>query len=139
MQSGKGGPFGALIVRNGKVIAEGGNEVLLTNDPTAHAEIIAIRRACQKVGEFSLAGATLYSSCEPCPMCLSTIYWAQIDRIVFANTRDAAEKIGFIDRLLYDEVAKTPQQRKLTCTHLPLKEAQAVFKAWKSKTDRVNY
>jgi guanine deaminase len=137
--NGNGGPFGVVIVKDGKIIAEGGNEVLLSNDPTAHAEVVAIRRACDKLGAFSLAGATLYSSCEPCPMCLAAIYWARITRVVYANTREAAEKVGFDDALIYDEIAKLPGMRKIACEHMPLPEAKAAFEAWENKPNRVNY
>ncbi|MFZ4532508.1 MAG: nucleoside deaminase, partial [Alsobacter sp.] len=102
MEAGLGGPFGAVIVRDGGVLAEGWNEVTSSNDPTAHAEVTAIRRACAAVGDFSLAGATLYTSCEPCPMCLASAYWARITRIVYANTRDEAAAIGFDDAFIYD-------------------------------------
>ena len=106
MQAGAGGPFGAVVVRDGTVLAEGWNQVTSTNDPTAHAEVMAIRRACQAVGSFSLTGATLYASCEPCPMCLASAYWARVSRIVFANTREDAAAIGFDDQMLYDEIPK---------------------------------
>lgn len=139
MESGRGGPFGAVIVRDGKAIAEGSNEVLAANDPTAHAEVVAIRRACEKLKTFSLEGATLYSSCEPCPMCMAAIYWARISRLVYANTRDAAGQIGFDDALIYDEIAKLPAARRLACEHMPLPEAEAAFRAWENKPDRVNY
>ena len=139
MNSGKGGPFRVVIVRDGKIISEGGNEVLSTNDPTAHAEVVAIRRACSSLGTFSLENTTLYSSCEPCPMCLAAIYWARVPRIVYANTREAAEKIGFDDALFYEEIAKPPGLRKIACEHLPLPEAEAAFTAWENKPDRVDY
>ena len=108
MDANLGGPFGAVIVRGGKVLAEGWNEVTSSNDPTAHAEVTAIRRACQAVGDFSLEGATLYTSCEPCPMCLASAYWARISRIVYSNTRDDAAAIGFDDAFIYDEMPKDP-------------------------------
>ncbi len=139
MESGRGGPFGAVIVRDGKVIAEGANEVTSSNDPTAHAEVVAIRRACAAVEDFSLAGATIYSSCEPCPMCLSAIYWARLDRLVFANTRHQAAAIGFDDAFLYDEVPKAPLERQMSTRHLPSAEAEATFQAWAGKTDKVSY
>ncbi len=139
MESGRGGPFGAVIVRDGKVIAEGSNEVTSSNDPTAHAEVVAIRRACAAVEDFSLAGATIYSSCEPCPMCLSAIYWARLDRLVYANTRDQAAAIGFDDAFLYDEVPKAPLERQMPTRHLPSPEAEATFHAWAEKTDKISY
>ena len=139
MEGGRGGPFGAVIVRDGKVIAEGANEVTSSNDPTAHAEVVAIRRACAAVEDFSLAGATIYSSCEPCPMCLSAIYWARLDRLVYANTRDQAAAIGFDDAFLYDEVPKAPLERQMPTRHLPSPEAEATFQAWAKKIDKVSY
>lgn len=139
MEAGAGGPFGAVIVKDGQVIAEGWNQVTSTNDPTAHAEVVAIRQACQSLGAFSLEGATLYSSCEPCPMCLSAIYWARLDRLVFANTREAAAAIGFDDAFLYDEVPKPPLSRVLPTVHRPSAEAEAVFHAWADKTDKTAY
>ena len=139
MEAGQGGPFGAVVVRDGAVLAEGWNAVTSANDPTAHAEVNAIRRACAAVGDFSLAGATIYSSCEPCPMCLSAIYWARIDRLVYANTRHQAAAIGFDDAFLYDEVPKPPLERFMPTRHLPSPEAEATFRAWAGKADRVSY
>jgi guanine deaminase len=139
MEKGEGGPFGAVIVRDGEILAEGWNEVTSTNDPTAHAEVIAIRRACRAVGDFSLRGATLYTSCEPCPMCLASAFWARVDRIVYANTRADAAAIGFDDAFIYDEIPKHPGERALPAEHLPLEEARAVFEAWLAKPDRVEY
>jgi guanine deaminase len=132
MHAGAGGPFGS-------VIGEGGNQVTSTNDPTAHAEMVAIRRACQAVGSFSLAGATLYASCEPCPMCLASAYWARISRIVYANTRDQAAAIGFDDAFIYDEMPKPPAQRVIPMQHAPCEEAQAVFRDWMNNPDRIAY
>ena len=111
MREGAGGPFGAVIVKDGKVIAEGWNEVTSANDPTAHAEVVAIRLACEKLGTFSLEGCDIYASCEPCPMCLAAIYWARIDRIFFANTREEAAAIGFDDEFLYREIPKPIAER----------------------------
>ncbi len=139
MEAGFGGPFGAVIVRDGAIIAEGWNEVTSANDPTAHAEVVAIRRACTAAGSFSLQGATLYSSCEPCPMCLAATYWARIDRLVYANTRDQAAAIGFDDAFLYEEVARAPQARSMPTLHLALPEGAAVFREWMTKTDKVEY
>lgn len=139
MEAGAGGPFGAVIVRDGTILAEGWNEVTSTSDPTAHAEVVAIRRACREVGDFSLKGATLYTSCEPCPMCLAAAYWARVERIVYANTRDAAASIGFDDAFLYDEIPKEPAARTLPMLHLPDEEASAVFADWLAKADRVPY
>jgi tRNA(Arg) A34 adenosine deaminase TadA len=139
MEQGLGGPFGALVVRDGEIVAEGWNEVTSTLDPTAHAEVTAIRRACLAVGDFSLKGATIYSSCEPCPMCLAAIYWARLDRLVFANTRDQAKVVGFDDALIYEEVPKDPLQRLLPTTHLPMSAASEVFDDWAKKADKIAY
>ncbi len=139
MQANKGGPFGAVIVRDGKVLAEGWNEVTSTNDPTAHAEVVAIRRACAAVDSFSLQGATIYASCEPCPMCLSAIYWARIDRIVFGNTRQQAAEIGFDDEFLYNEVPKPLAERSIPTLHCGSAEADAVFAEWMTKADKIQY
>ncbi len=139
VERGLGGPFGAVVVVDGRVIAEGANEVTTANDPTAHAEVVAIRRACAHLGTFSLKGATLYSSCEPCPMCLAAIYWARVDRLVFANTRAQAAAIGFDDALIYDEIPKAVHARSLPTRHLPLVEGEAAFEAWARKTDKIAY
>ena len=139
VRSGEGGPFGAVIVRDGTIIAEGCNEVTSANDPTAHAEVVAIRRACQALGSFALAGATIYASCEPCPMCLAAIYWARLERLVFANTREQAAAIGFDDALIYAEVPKPIGERLLPTVHLPLPEGAAAFAAWSAKVDKVAY
>ncbi len=139
MRAGMGGPFGAVIVRDGEVIAEGFNQVTSTNDPTAHAEIVAIRRACEKLGTFSLEGCEIYSSCEPCPMCLAAIYWARIDAIYFANTREDAALIGFDDEHLYREIPKPINERDIPTRHLALDEARAVFEEWRLMPDKVMY
>jgi guanine deaminase len=139
MQAGAGGPFGSVVVRDGSIIGEGWNQVTSTNDPTAHAEVVAIRRACQAIGSFSLNGATLYASCEPCPMCLAAAYWARVSRIVFANTREEAAAIGFDDQLLYDEIPKPIEQRLVPTLHVPHDEAKAVFAAWLRKVDKIAY
>jgi guanine deaminase len=139
MSDGAGGPFGAVIVRDGEVLAEGWNQVTSTNDPTAHAEVTAIRRACEAVGDFVLQGATLYTSCEPCPMCLASAYWARVSRIVYANTREDAAAIGFDDSLIYEEIPKAVEERIIPMDHLPSLEARAVFDAWADKPDKVTY
>jgi guanine deaminase len=139
MEGGFGGPFGALIVRDGEILAEGWNEVTSALDPTAHAEVTAIRRACQVVGDFHLTGSILYTSCEPCPLCLSASYWAHIKRIVYANTRDEAAAIGFDDAFIYDEIPKPPQQRAIIMEHHPHDEARAAFAAWMAKADKILY
>ena len=130
VESGNGGPFGAVIVLNGELLAEAGNSVFTTNDPTAHAEINAIRAACQKLGAFRLDGCTLYTSSEPCPMCLAACYWAHLDRIIYAaNTEDAA-RAGFDDAFLYQELAQPVNERKLPAEEMLRDEAQAAFAAW---------
>ncbi len=139
MEAGAGGPFGALIAREGEIVAEGWNKVTSSHDPTAHAEIVAIRNACAALGTFSLAGCEIYTSCEPCPMCLSAIYWARLDRIWYANTRDEAAAIGFDDEFLYREVALPMDQRSLPILHLRDDQATAAFQAWMAKADRVPY
>jgi guanine deaminase len=139
MQRGAGGPFGAVIVRGEDVLADGWNQVTSTNDPTAHAEVVAIRRACRAVGAFSLEGATLYASCEPCPMCLAAAYWSRVSRIVYANTREEAMAVGFDDSLFYDEVLKPPAARSIPTLHIPSAAAKAVFDDWLNKADRVPY
>ena len=139
VRAGRGGPFGAVIVQDGRVVAEGGNEVTATHDPTAHAEVVAIRRACRVLGSHSLAGATLYASCEPCPMCLAAIYWARLDRLVFANSREAAAAIGFDDALIYAEIPRPIGERRLATLHLPLPEAAAAFAAWAAAPDKIAY
>ncbi len=139
MRAGRGGPFGAVIVKDGRVIAEGWNEVTSSNDPTAHAEVVAIRRACEALGTFKLTGATIYSSCEPCPMCLAAIYWARLDRLVFANDRDEAAEIGFDDRFLYDEVATPIAARRIPTVRIDSPEARAAFAEWVAKPDKIAY
>lgn len=139
MQRGAGGPFGAVVVRDGQVLAEGWNQVTSSNDPTAHAEVVAIRRACRAVGDFSLAGATLYASCEPCPMCLAAAYWARVGRIVFANTREEAAIIGFDDAVIYAEIPKPTTERIIPTLHAPCEDAKAVFADWLKKADKVPY
>jgi tRNA(Arg) A34 adenosine deaminase TadA len=139
MAAGEGGPFGAVIVRHGQVLAEGWNQVTSTNDPTAHAEVVAIRRACEAVDTFALEGAVLYASCEPCPLCLAAAYWARLSRIVYANTRQDAAAIGFDDAFIYDEIPKAPADRVLPMRHAPMEEAKAIFDEWMKKTDRIAY
>jgi tRNA(Arg) A34 adenosine deaminase TadA len=139
MEAGAGGPFGAVVVADGRVVAEGWNQVTSTNDPTAHAEVVAIRRACTALGRFDLRGAVLYTSCEPCPMCLAAAYWARVDAVVFANAREDAAAIGFDDQFLYDEVAKPVEARALPMRRLLAAEALEVFGAWAGKADKVPY
>jgi tRNA(Arg) A34 adenosine deaminase TadA len=139
MEGGAGGPFGAVVVVDGQVVAEGWNQVTSTNDPTAHAEVVAIRRACAALGRFDLRGAVLYTSCEPCPMCLSAAYWARLDGVVFGNARDEAAAIGFDDEWLYQEVPKPIEARSLPMRRLLAAEALEVFEAWAKKPDKVAY
>ena len=134
-----GGPFGSVIVKNNKIIAEGANKVTSTNDPTAHGEIVAIREACKKLNNFSLNGCELYSNCEPCPMCLSAIYWSRIDKIYYANTREDAEKIDFDDSFIYSEFQKKIDERKITMTQMMREEALKAFELWNKKIDKIKY
>ena len=139
MQHGHGGPFGCVIVKNRKIIGEGNNEVLLHNDPTAHAEIVAIRNACKKLNNFQLAGCDVYCSCEPCPMCMGAIYWARPQRVIFANTKTDAAAVNFDDQFIYDEIQKLPVDRRIEFIHVPLDEALAIFLEWKNTDDRQEY
>ena len=139
MREGAGGPFGAIVVKDGRIIAEGWNRVTSENDPTAHAEVTAIRRACEALQSFSLRGCDIYTSCEPCPMCLAAIYWARLDRVFFANSRDDAARIGFDDALIYAEVSKPVEHRIIPTVKVPLPEAEAVFAEWQAKPDKVPY
>lgn len=134
-----GGPFGAVIVHNGEVIATGTNRVTANNDPTAHAEVSAIREACAKVGNFKLEGCVCYTSCEPCPMCLSALYWAGVSRIVYGNTKDDAKAINFDDSFIYDEIGKPYAKRAIPCQNFMRKEALEGFRAWTEKEDKVEY
>ncbi len=139
MDANCGGPFGAVIVKQGRIIAEGWNEVTSSNDPTAHAEMQAIRKATKALGDYSLSGCEIYTSCEPCPMCLAAIYWARIDRIYYANTREDAEKIGFDDDFIYRELAQPEHKRTLPSRMILHAEAQIVFANWMKKTDKTPY
>jgi len=134
-----GGPFGAVIVRAGKIVARGWNQVTGTNDPTAHAEVVAIRKACKKLKTFKLEGCELYTSCEPCPMCLAAIYWAHLDRVYYANTQTDAARIDFNDQFIYRELARPITRRKLPMAPLLRSEALKVFAEWKNKADKIKY
>ena len=134
-----GGPFGCVIVKDEKIVSEGSNKVTSTNDPTAHGEIVAIRDACKKLNNFSLSGSELYSTCEPCPMCLSAIYWARVDKIYYANTREDARKIDFDDSLIYSELQKNIEKRKIPMIQMMRSEALKAFELWHKKTDKVKY
>ncbi len=135
----KGGPFGAVIVKDRKIISKASNSVTLDNDPTAHAEINAIRAACSALKSFDLSGCIIYTSCEPCPMCLGAIYWARIDKIFYANSRTDAQKIGFDDSFIYDELKKTMSERSIPTIQIMQYEAVKAFEAWKQKTDKFEY
>jgi guanine deaminase len=139
MRENHGGPFGAVVVRNGKIVGRGWNQVTSLNDPTAHAEVTAIREACRKLKTFHLDGCELYTSCEPCPMCLAAIYWARLQKIYYANTRQDAAAIEFDDDLLYREVARPRSRRKIPMKQLLRREALNVFKEWKEKPDKIAY
>lgn len=130
VRSGRGGPFAAVVVKTGEVVARGVNLVTATNDPTAHAEIVAIRAACQALNSFHLMGCEIYASCEPCPMCLGAIYWARLSRYYYGNTRFEAAKINFDDSLIYDEIGKPPQSRSIPGSNLLAEEAAEAFKEW---------
>jgi tRNA(Arg) A34 adenosine deaminase TadA len=139
MRRGKGGPFGAVVVRGNKIVGRGCNQVTSLNDPTAHAEIVAIRDACKRLKTFELYGCDLYTSCEPCPMCLSAMYWSRLDKVFYGNTRKDAAKIAFDDDFIYREVALPIRKRKLIMKQLLRKEALAAFAEWEKKTDKIPY
>jgi len=139
MRHGKGGPFGAIVVKGNKIVGRGWNEVTSANDPTAHAEIVAIREACRRLKTFRLDDCDLYASCEPCPMCLSAIYWARIRSVFYGNTRNDAAKIAFDDKKIYHEIALPIRQRELAMKQLLHKEALVAFREWKEKPDRIQY
>lgn len=134
-----GGPFGAVIARNGEIISEGSNNVTIQNDPTAHAEVTAIRNATAKLGTYDLSGCEIFTSCEPCPMCLGAIYWAHIDKIYYGNDRKDAAQIGFDDDFIYSELSLEPNERKLPCEILMPQEAKNAFKMWTAKEDKTEY
>ena len=137
--NGTGGPFGCVVVKNNKIIAEGSNNVTFLNDPTAHAEIVAIRNACKKLNTFNLSGCDIFTSCEPCPMCLSAIYWSHIDNIYYANTRDDAKKINFDDSMIYSEFSKKIEDRKIPIKQMLREKALEAFNIWDKKTDKIEY
>ncbi len=139
MESNSGGPFGAVVVKAGEIIGEGSNLVTSTNDPTAHAEIVAVRNACQKLGTFQLDGSVIYTSCEPCPMCLAAIYWARPERIFFGCTREDAARINFDDDFLYGELNKPIKERELPMSSLMREESLKVFQNWTEKADKTIY
>ncbi len=139
VETGAGGPFGAVVVKDGQVIATGANSVTATNDPTAHAEVVAIRNACKALGSFQLDGCEVYTSCEPCPMCLGALYWARPSAVYYANTRAHAAEAGFDDAFIYDEVAFDPEQRSLKMVRLEHARAPEHFEAWVAGESRVKY
>ena len=137
--SGKGGPFGAVIVKDGQIIARGANEVTSSNDPTAHAEVVAIRNACKALGTFQLDGCVIYTSCEPCPMCLGAIYWARPDKMYFANTKKDAADILFDDQFIYDEIEIPYENRKLVTEQMMREEALEAFQLWSQSVKKIEY
>jgi guanine deaminase len=139
VRSGRGGPFGALVVKDGRVIAQGANRVTSTNDPTAHAEIVAIREACRTLGAFQLTACDLYTTCEPCPMCLGAIYWARPARVFYASVAADAADAGFDDAFIYEEMKKQPAARRIPMTQLLREEALKAFVEWKRKPDKTPY
>ena len=134
-----GGPFGSVVAKDNEIISEGMNRVTVNNDPTAHGEITAIRQACKKLNTFDLSGYELYSNCEPCPMCLSAIYWSHIDKVYYANTRDDAHKIDFLDPIIYKELQKTNEEKKIQMVQMMRKEGLKAFEIWDKKVDKIKY
>src|SRR5271166_1717118 len=139
VRSGRGGPFGAVVVKEGNVVAEGANQVTATNDPTAHAEVLAIRQACQKLGCFELRGCDLYTSCEPCPMCMGAIYWARIDKVYFGGLAADAAKAGFDDSAIYAEITQPHAEREIPMIQMMRDEAQRAFRAWEEHPGKIRY
>ena len=139
VHSGRGGPFGAVVVKDGSIIAEGANQVTAINDPTAHAEILAIRAACAKLGFFELDGCEIYTSCEPCPMCLGAIYWARPAHVYFANLAADAARVGFDDAFIYREIAQPHARREIPMIQMMREEALAAFRAWEAKPNKIEY
>lgn len=139
VMDGTGGPFGAVVVKDGKIIARGANQVTATNDPTAHAEVVAIRAACSALNSFQLTGCTLYTSCEPCPMCLGAIFWARLDAVYFANTQHDAAHIGFDDSFIYEQIACAPDHRTIPMKQLMRDQALEAFRAWQKNSAKIHY
>ena len=139
VHSGNGGPFGAVVVQSGTIIGEGANQVLTTNDPSAHAEVVAIREACHRLRAFQLTGCEIYTSCEPCPMCMGLIYWARPEKVFYANTAEDAAKIGFDDAFIYRELTLPLAKRAVAMQQMMREEAQLAFAAWDKKTDKTVY
>ena len=134
-----GGPFGSVVAKDNEIISEGMNRVTVNNDPTAHGEITAIRQACKKLNTFDLSGYELYSNCEPCPMCLSAIYWSHIEKVYYANTRDDAHKIDFLDPIIYKELQKTNEEKKIQMVQMMRAEGLKAFEIWDKKIDKIKY
>jgi guanine deaminase len=139
VRSGSGGPFAAVVVRGGSILASGTNQVTTLNDPTAHGEVVAIRAACRAIGSFQLSDCELYTTCEPCPMCMGAIYWARIAKVYYANTRDDAARIGFDDSIIYDQIGLPPSQRKIPMLQLMREQAHEAFRAWEESPLKVKY
>ncbi len=139
VKSGNGGPFGAVVVKDGVIIARGANSVTSTNDPTAHAEVVAIRNACKELGSFQLDGCEIYTSCEPCPMCLGAIYWARPDKMYYANTKADAAEIAFDDQFIYDEIEIPVENRKLVTEQMMRTEALEAFRLWETSNKKIEY
>lgn len=139
VESGKGGPFGAVVVKNGKIIARGTNQVTALHDPTAHAEVVAIRKACESLQSFQLEGCEIYCSCEPCPMCLGAIYWARPSKVFYGNTKEDAARIGFDDQFIYDELKRPLPERKLLTVQLMPEQALEAFRKWVQNPDKIVY
>jgi len=139
VHNGDGGPFGAVVVKDGEIIGRGGNRVTINNDPTAHAEIVAIREAAKNLGTFDLSGCEIYASCEPCPMCLGAIYWSHLDKLFYAATKDDAAKANFDDSFIYAEFAKPKDQRQLQSVQMMREDAVKVFDAWNASEKKIPY
>jgi len=139
VHSGRGGPFGAVIARNGSIVAESANQVTSLGDPTAHAEVLAIREACARLKVFDLSDCEIYTSCEPCPMCLGAIYWARLSRVYFAGSAADASRVGFDDSAIYQEIARTASQRSIPMVQIMREQALAAFQAWEKKSDKIAY
>ncbi len=139
MESNEGGPFGAIVVKDGEIVGEGNNQVTSSNDPTAHAEVVAIRNACKNLNSFQLEGCIVYTSCEPCPMCLGAIYWARPDKIFYACSKKDAARIGFDDDFIYQEINVEIENRSIETRQIMSEEANKVFEAWAAKADKVEY
>ena len=139
MENGAGGPFGCVVVKNGEIVGEGSNLVTSTNDPTAHAEVVAIRNACQNLNNFQLDGCEIYTSCEPCPMCLGAIYWARPAKMFYAATHEDAASVGFDDQFIYEELAIPISERTIECVNFLREESVKVFEDWTNKTDKIKY